>query len=75
MEYDLSRISTHSHNNKAKNHYLLMYLNIAGRVANSIYPDQTPRSAASDLGLPCLLRSVCPNTSGSILSLYLLYTF
>ena len=33
---------------------------IAGRVANSVNPDQTPRSAASDLGLHCLLRLVCP---------------
>ena len=31
-------------------------------MANSVDPDQTPRSAASDLGLNCLLRSVCPNT-------------
>ena len=35
---------------------------IAGWVANSVDPDQTPRSAASDLGLHCLLRSVFPNT-------------
>ena len=35
---------------------------IAGLVANSVDPDQTPRSAASDLGLHCLLRPVCPNT-------------
>ena len=27
--------------------------------ANSADPDQTPRSAASDLGLHCLLRPVC----------------
>ena len=33
-----------------------------GWVANSLDPDQTPRSAASDLGLDCLLRHVCPNT-------------
>ena len=31
----------------------------AGLVANSIDPDQTPRPAASDQGLRCLLR---PNT-------------
>ena len=36
---------------------------IAGRVANSVDSDQTPRSAASDLGLHCLLRPVFPNTS------------
>ena len=29
---------------------------------NSVNPDQTPRSAASDLGLHCLLRPVIPNT-------------
>ena len=33
---------------------------IAGWVANSVDPDQTPRSAASDLGLHCLLRPACP---------------
>ena len=30
-------------------------------MANSIDPDETPRSAASHLGLHCLLRPVCPN--------------
>ena len=35
---------------------------IAERVANSVDPDQTPRSAASDLGLRCSLRFVCPKT-------------
>ena len=35
---------------------------IAEWVANCVDPDQTPRSAASDLGLHCLLRYVCPNT-------------
>ena len=29
---------------------------------NSVDPDQTPRSAASDLGLHCMLRPICPNT-------------
>ena len=29
-------------------------------MVNSVDPDQTPRSAASDLGLHCLPRSVCP---------------
>ena len=33
-------------------------------MANSIDPDQTPHSAASDLGLPCLQRPICPNTQG-----------
>ena len=31
-------------------------------MAKSEDPDQTSRVAASDLGLHCLLRSVCPNT-------------
>ena len=35
---------------------------IADWVANSVHPDQTPRSAASDLCLHCLLRLVYPNT-------------
>ena len=45
-----------------------MCLKIPGRVANSVDPDQTPRSAASDLGLHYLLRSVChirPNLNSS----------
>ena len=33
-------------------------------MANSVGPDETPRSAASHLGLYCLLRPVCPNTYG-----------
>ena len=33
-------------------------------VANSVDPDQTPQSAASEMGLHCLLRPVCPNTWG-----------
>ena len=31
-------------------------------MANRVDPDETPRSAASHLGLHCLLRLVCPNT-------------
>ena len=42
----------------------------AGRVAASVDPDQTPRSAASDLGLHCLFRHVCPNTLVNSLSSY-----
>ena len=45
-------------------HYLILCLKIAGWVANSVDPDETPRSAASHLGLNCLLRPVCPNTYG-----------
>ena len=33
-------------------------------MANSVDPDETPRSAASHLGLNCFLRPVCPNTYG-----------
>ena len=33
-------------------------------MANSVDPDETPRSAASHLGLHCLLRPVCTNTYG-----------
>ena len=33
----------------------------AGWVANSVGPDQLPLSVVSDLGLHCLLRSVCPS--------------
>ena len=35
---------------------------IAGWVANSVNPDQTPQNVASDLGLRCLLKPVYPNT-------------
>ena len=41
---------------------LLMHLETSGRVANSVDPDQPPRSAVSDLGLHCLFRPFCPNT-------------
>ena len=30
-------------------------------MTNSVDPDETPRSAASHLGLNCLIRPVCPN--------------
>ena len=45
-------------------HYPMLCLKIAGWVANSVDPDETPRSAAYHLGLYCLLRPVCPNTYG-----------
>ena len=48
----------------SKIHYPMLCLKIAGWVANSVDPDETPRSAASHLGLYCLLRPVCPNTYG-----------
>ena len=37
----------------------LVLFSKTGRVANSVGPDQTPRSAASDLGLYSLHRTVC----------------
>ena len=33
-------------------------------MANSVGPDQMPHSVASDQGLHCLLRPVCPNIKG-----------
>ena len=45
-------------------HYPMLCLKIAGWVANSVDPDEMPRSAAPHLGLNCLLRPVCPNTYG-----------
>ena len=38
-----------------------MCLRIPVCMANSVDPDQTPRSAASDLGLHCLQRPICPS--------------
>ena len=40
----------------------MMCLKIAGWVANSVDPDETPHSAASHLGLNCLFRAVCLKT-------------
>ena len=42
-------------------------------MANSVDPDETPRSAASHLGLYCLLRPVCPNIYGKYGTLHLTY--
>ena len=42
----------------------MLCLKIAGWVANSVDPDETPHSVASHLGLYCLLMPVCPNTYG-----------
>ena len=39
----------------------MICLKIAGRVANSVDPDQTPQHAAFDQSLHCLFRSICPN--------------
>ena len=40
----------------------MLCLKIAGWVANSVDPDETPHHVASHLGLHCLLRPVCQNT-------------
>ena len=44
----------------------MLCLKIAGGVVNSVDPDEMPLSAASHLGLHCLLRPVCLNTYGKI---------
>ena len=41
---------------------LWLCLKIAGRVANRVDPREMLHSAASHLGLHCLLGHVCPNT-------------
>ena len=48
----------------------MLCLKIAGWLANSVDPDETPHSVASHLGLLCLLRPVCPNTYGKYSSSY-----
>ena len=40
----------------------MLCLKIAGLVANNVDPDEMLHSAASHLGLHCLLRPVFPNT-------------
>ena len=49
----------------------LMCLKITEQLTNSVDPYQTlhsaVHSAVSDIGLHCLLRLVCPNTSGYVL--------
>ena len=45
-------------------HYPMLCLKIDGWVANSVDQDETPRSAASNLGLYCLLRHICSNIYG-----------
>ena len=42
--------------------YLLMCLNIAVCMANSVDPDQMPYSTATNLILHCLQRPICPST-------------
>ena len=41
-----------------------MYLKSAACVASSVDPDLTPQNAASDPGLHCLPKPVCPKTWG-----------
>ena len=48
---------------KLEQDHLLPVDGSAGFVANSVDPDQTPRSAASDLGIHCVLSPVSPNIS------------
>ena len=49
-------------------------LKIAGCVANSVDPDETPPSAASHQGLQCLIRRVCLNKYGKYSSrVYVMY--
>ena len=43
---------------------------VAGWVANRVDTDETPRSAASHPGLPCLLRPIWPNTYGGYCSVF-----
>ena len=49
----------------------MMYLNTASWIANSIDPNQTLHSAASDMDLHCLLRHNCLNFEGK----YVRYAF
>ena len=52
----------------------MLCLKLAEWVANSVDPDETPYSAASNLGLHYLLRPVCPITHGKYGSLLPLET-
>ena len=42
--------------------FFFFFFQTIGQVASSVDPDQTPRSAASDQGLHCLLRLLYPTT-------------
>ena len=54
----------------------LMCLKITEQLANSVDPDRTLHYAVSDIGLHCLLRHVCPNTSGYVcIQLILAYSW
>ena len=39
-------------------------------MANSVDPDEKPRSVASHHGLHCLLRPISPNTYGNMINTY-----
>ena len=43
-------------------YHLLTCLSMLVCMENSVDPDQMPHSEASDLGLHCLQRTICPNT-------------
>ena len=53
------------------NLYIYIYIKIACK--NDVDLDQTPRSAASNLGLYCLLFTACHNTSGKYGTIYINY--
>ena len=53
---------THCLKAKTNEFFKLHQLNLPKRLANNVDPDQTPRSAASDQGLHCLLRPVILST-------------
>ena len=52
-----------------------MFLEISELIANSVDPDQTPHSAASDLGLNCLPMSLLWDASGLILTILIHRSF
>ena len=67
LELPISRTNFHGHKDVRAIEVRLYFttcFEIARWMANSVDPDQTPRSAASDLGLHYLLRPVCLNTKG-----------
>ena len=51
----------------------MLHFYVSIKLANSVDPDQTPHSAASDLGLHCLLRTVCPIRVNMVFTLYYNY--
>ena len=50
-------------NNNNNNNTILLPVDVSeSQLANNAVPGQIANSIASDLGPPCLLRPVCPNT-------------